>query len=185
MTVLRVILGVLIMLTAFDCLMFPPAGAVAFYIMVSVLMLVCGIAAIIHFIESKNREKVAKSHGIQYAGAGVGSLIAGIVSVVLSILALRSPEGSEVFFKIISILFGLFIIIHGISSITLAVLIKKTGVGGWVAMIILGILEIILGIFVIANTFASFIAIGVMVGVSMLIFGINLIFGVGMTPPEA
>jgi len=65
----------------------------------------------------------------------------------------------------------------GISNIILANMQRKVAAGGWLPLMILSILVTILGIVCIFNSFFSFIAIGTMVGISLLFFGVSLIVG--------
>ena len=177
MVVLRVIFGILIIIEGMNCIMVPALGAVGLYWMITSFMLMLGIFGIIHYIEDKNREKVAKQHGVQYMGAGAGCLIGAVIAVVLSVLGMTSLKGSAVLSTIFSVLFGLFITGLGITNIVFANIQKKIAAPGWFPLMILGIVVAVLGVVCIFNSFLSFTAMGVMIGIDMMAFGMTMIVG--------
>lgn len=176
MKALRIILGIIMVLGAASILTMPLMSSVALCWIISIIMLASGIISIIHFIEAKNAEKVAKKNGQAYLKTSVGNLIFGIAAVVISVLASSSVIGSALFMKLIATLFGLWIMLDGVSLIVLSTDLKKIAAPGWVAMMILGILLAIAGISCIVDGFASLVAIGTLFGISMMMSGMALIF---------
>lgn len=176
MKVLKVILGVIMIICAFSMLAMPALNTVLLCWMLSIFMLVGGIVSIIRFIEDKNAEKVAKKNGQPYLKTGIGSLIFGIVAIVLSILSRSSLEGGALFVKILSVLFGLWIVLDGVSMIIAGSNLKKLAASGWLAMMILGVLLVIAGIICIVDTFTGLTTFGVMLSLSVMMAGFGFIF---------
>jgi len=176
MSVLNIILGVLIVIGAGYVLAMPVISSIAICSILSFFMLVFGIAAIFGYVEAKSAEKVARKHGAAYLKTGIGSLIFGIAAVVLAILARSSIVGEVLFMQLVSTVFGVWILLDGVSLIVTALLVKKAGAPGWLASMILGILIVLSGIFCIINCFAGLTAIGVSFGISMLMSGMAMIF---------
>ena len=177
MTALRIILGILMVLCASSILAIPALSSVTLCWMISVLMLVSGIVSIIRFIEDKNAEKVAKNAGKPYFKTGIGSLLFGIAAVVVSILAGSSVIGELLFVRLISTLFGLWIVLNGISMVVMGSGLKKVAAPGWLAMIILGVLLALAGIVCVVDCFTGLTTMGVMFGISMMIAGFAFILG--------
>lgn len=179
MKAVKIILGILLMIASFYCVAFPGAGTVTLIWILAIAMLVSGLIGIINFILDKKAAKEASKKGIPYAGMGVGGLVAGIVAVVLSIIFMTTKGGATLFTSIIFIAFCLWIIISGISDIMLAVSLKNVKGSSWVALLILGILLAILGIFTIVNIYFGLFALGTLFGLSMLMFSVSLLCSVG------
>ena len=176
MEILRIILGILMVICAGSILSMPAIGSVALCWIISSVMLITGIVSIIRYIENKNAEKVAERAGIPYLKTGIGSLLFGIAAVIISILARNSVIGETVFVQVISILFGLWIVMDGISVLVLGSGLKKIALPGWLAIMILGVFLVISGIICIVDCFASLTTMGVMFGISMMMAGFAFIF---------
>jgi len=176
MKVLKVILGIIMILCACSILAMPALNTIVLCWMLSIFMLVGGIVSIIRFIEDKNAEKVAKKNGQPYLKTGIGSLIFGIVAIILSILSRSSADGGILFIKIVCVLFGLWVVLDGISMIIAGVGLKKIAERGWLAMIILGVLLVLAGLFCIVDSFAGLVAVGVMFAISVMMVGFGFIF---------
>lgn len=174
MVVFKILFGILMIFGGCSLLTMPGFfTALPLCWMLSIFMLVGGIVAIIRYIEDKNAENVAKKNGAAYAKTGVGSLIFGIAAVVLAVLARSSETGAEIFIKIVAVLFGLWIVLDGVSFFAAGLNLKKVAVGGWLGMIIIGVLLILAGIFCVVNSFVSLTAIGTVFGISMVMAGVT------------
>jgi len=177
MTVLRIILGILMVCGASSVLTIPAVYSVAICWMISFFMLINGIIAIVSYIENKNAEKVLDRNGVPHLKTGIGSLLFGIASVVVSILARSSVIGEVLFMQIISSLYGLWIMLSGVSMVVGGINIKKLALPGWLGAIVLGIMMALAGAFCIVDCFAGLTAVGTMFGISMMMDGFALIFG--------
>lgn len=175
MVVLKIILGILMVLCGCSILTIPAFSSITLCWMISFFMLIAGIASIIMYIEAKNAEKVAAKAGVPTLGVGVGGLIFGIAAIIISILARSSTIGEELFIRLVSTLFGLWIVLEGISMITVGSGMKKVALPGWLASIILGILLAIAGIICIVDCYVGLTTMGVMFGISMMMAGFSFI----------
>ena len=93
-------------------------------------------------------------------------IITGVLSVVLGVLLLAMPS---LLSTIIVLALGLWIILTGINTIRLALAVKAEGYG-WV--LLMGILDIILGLVLLFNPFESSISLIVLVGIVMMVHSV-------------
>lgn len=162
-------------LGACSILTMPALGSITLCWMISFVMLITGIVSIVRYIEDKNAEKVAEKAGIPHFNTGIESLLFGLASIVVSILARNSAIGEAVFVQIVSVLFGLWIVLYGVSMLVLGSGMKHIALPGWLATMIVGILLVISGVFCIIDCFMSLTAMGVMLGISMMMAGFAFI----------
>lgn len=175
MVVLKIILGILMVICGGSILAVPAFSSVTLCWMISFFMLVAGIASVIWYIEAKNAERVAAKAGVPALGVGVGGLVFGIAAIIISILARSSAIGEELFIRLISTLFGLWIVLEGVSLITVGSGMKKIALPGWLTTIILGVLLTIAGIICIVDCYVGLTTMGVMFGISMMMAGFAFI----------
>ncbi len=176
MVILRIMLGILMIVCACYVLAMPALSSVALCWIISFFMLITGIVTIIRYIENKNAERVAESIGIPHLKTGVGSLLFGIAAVIVSVLARNSVIGEAVFVQIISTLFGLWIVLEGISMLILGSGLKKIAAPGWLVIMIMGAFLTVSGIVCIVDCFTGLTAMGVMFGISMMMSGFAFLF---------
>ncbi len=171
MKILRIILGILMVCCAMSVLTVPAVSGLVLTWIIPIFLLVTGVFTIVRFIENKNAENIAKKNGTYYVKTDIGSLIFGIVAIALFILARTSIIGSVIFEKVITILYGVWIALNGISLIVCGNGLKKLAQPGWVAMIILGVLLVLSGIACAVNIFVALSTIGILFGISMMMNG--------------
>ena len=95
-------------------------------------------------------------------------LFPGILSVILGVILLCNPE---ILTNTFGIIMGIWIIISCINSIRVAFAIKgKSPL--WILLFIIGILDLIVGLFVVFNPFASMITATLYVGIMIIIHSI-------------
>ena len=162
-------------LCAGSILALPALSSVTLCWMISFAMLITGIVSIIRYIEDKNAEKVAEKAGVPHFKTGIESLLFGLASVVISVLARNSVIGEAVFVQIISTLFGLWIVLDGVSMLVLGSGMKKIALPGWLAAMIMGALLVISGVVCVVDCFTGLTAMGVMFGISMMMAGFAFI----------
>lgn len=94
-------------------------------------------------------------------------LILSIVTVALGIFCLVYPDTVQ---GIMTVLFGLFIVIDSASSLSDSVYCAKADVKGWLLLFLLSLLTIILGVAVMFSTFDTVV---VFAGCSLIVEGVR------------
>lgn len=107
---------------------------------------------------------------------GAFGLVVGIAAAVVSILAIFVPGIQAVLDLIILIIFTIWMIIDGISSIAESLAMKKASASkSWILALVLGIIMLILGIYGICNLIFAARVIGITMGIMLMSYGIKLI----------
>lgn len=124
-------------------------------------MLFSGIMEIVLYVKGRDVMK----------GAG-WFLLDGVLAVILSVLLIANQA-----FTLLSLpfLFAMWLLFSGVFRFVSAFDLKKAGVPGWGWVMAVGILLAVGGIFSLADPLASLIAIGWMVGVSLIFEGVDTI----------
>lgn len=97
---------------------------------------------------------------------GAHLLIVGIMLILLGTFCLTNPEN---IMKVLTVLFGLYIVIDGTTSIVDSVYCAKAKIKGWGLLLVLAILSIGLGT---AVMFSTFDTIMIFAGCSLIIDGV-------------
>ena len=97
---------------------------------------------------------------------GANLLIVGIMLILLGTFCLTNPEN---IMKVLTVLFGLYIVIDGATSIVDSVYCAKAKIKGWGLLLVLAILSIGLGT---AVMFSTFDTIMIFAGCSLIIDGV-------------
>lgn len=97
---------------------------------------------------------------------GTHLLIVGIMLILLGTFCLTNPEN---IMKVLTVLFGLYIVIDGATSIVDSVYCAKAKIKGWGLLLVLAILSIGLGT---AVMFSTFDTIMIFAGCSLIIDGV-------------
>ena len=97
---------------------------------------------------------------------GAHLLIVGIMLILLGTFCLTNPEN---IMKVLTVLFGLYIVIDGATSIVDSVYCAKAKIKGWGLLLVLAILSIRLGT---AVMFSTFDTIMIFAGCSLIIDGV-------------
>jgi uncharacterized membrane protein HdeD (DUF308 family) len=105
-------LGVLVIILSLISMAFPVATGIFLLIFLAVVLLFDGISRVIHGIADKSSDKPSR----------IFSIVAGVISIVLSIMIIASPFLGAVF---ISILLSISLLIVGIQMITSGVLGRR------------------------------------------------------------
>lgn len=162
MTVLSIILGVLLIIGGISLMFTPLATFLGVGYFVIILFFVLGIFGIIRAI-------MDKKFGLEFAFS--------ILSLILGILGLVIPGTAAMNNFIILFFAAAWFLVHGVMTIIKSIGGKKLGVStGMVVLgVILGVLELVLGIYSIAHPFVLAFAIGILIGFYFIEAGINLI----------
>lgn len=159
MVVLSVILGVILIMGGISCLFSPGETFIAAGFVIMILLLVYGIVGVVRVIR-----KVS----------GPLELIPSILAIIIGIIAIFKPGTSLVIDSLMVILFAVWFIIQGITSIVVSIKMRKES-KGWVLGLIIGIIGTILGIISLVNPIVSALAIGILVSIYLIEAGMSMI----------
>lgn len=155
------------------CMLFPGKTFLSSALIVAILLGIMGVCSIFEFASSRERRDEAGRKKL--AANGVLQLVLGIGAAVLSILAVFYAPVRAVLDVIILIIFIFWLIYSGTIGIFRAVRAKKSGVKMWAVSFVMSILLIVTGLYAATHLIYAAFAIGYMIGISLLIYGIRLI----------
>ncbi len=167
------ILGGFSIFGAVYCMFFPGATFLSSSLIVAILLGVMGICSIFEFATNKAEKNTEGRKKL--AANGVIQLIFGIGAAVLSVLAMFIPWVRAMLDIMILIMFVCWMIYAGIAGIFGAVAVKKLGSKIWVFSLIMNILLIVTGLYAATHLLYAAFAIGYMIGVALLVYGVRLI----------
>lgn len=172
MKVINGIIGVLSIFGALYCLFFPGLSFINIGWVITTILGIFGICSIIFYFTKKKIYKNLMIEGIH----GVFGLVVGIAAAVVSMLAIFVPGIQAVLDLIILVIFTVWMIIDGISSIAESLAMKKASTSkSWILALVLGIIMLILGIYGICNLIFAIRFIGITIGIMLMSYGIKLI----------
>ena len=125
--------------------------------------IVAGIYIIIHGIVLM--ALAFSTHTIYTPFFGVMS---GLLSIILGVVLVSMPSILPVIF---TIALGIWIILSSINVISIAITVKKE-YSNWCLLLLLGIIDLICGIIILFNSFASLISLVVLSGVIIMVHSI-------------
>ena len=154
MSVIAIIIGIFM-------IMYPATSLATLGVIISIFLVINGIVLIALDVK-------AWTYDIPFDG-----LLQGALCIVLGVLLFRNPDSLSAY---IGIALGIWIIVSAISGIKMAFLLRKTD-APWVLMIIMGILNILLGIVVLYIPDFYSMTLTVATGIAMIAHSIlNIIF---------
>ncbi len=112
--------------------------------------------------------------GWLFAGKAEREISILVWSLLTSILGILMLTNVDSIMKIITIIFGLWIIMTGITLSSNGWRLKKAGFFGWVLLVI-GILSIICGVFILTNMEAGAAGISTILAIQIFLSGIGLV----------
>lgn len=169
------ILGVFAILGAVYCLCFPGATFLSSSVVVAILLGVLGVCSIFEYATNRNKEDKSDKGLI---ANGVLGLILGIGCAVTSVLAMFIPWVRAMLDIMILIMFVFWLIYAGVTGIFGAIAQKKLGGKMWVLSLVMAILLIVTGLYGASHLLYAAFAIGYMIGIELLVYGIRLIMSV-------
>lgn len=107
-----------------------------------------------------------------------GYLLKSVVMCAAGIFIITRPD---FIFNVLAIIFGLYLLTDGISSLRNSVAMKNYGASKWVGSLIMAILTIILGLVLIVNPLASTKIAVTALGIALVISGILSIYNGAVT----
>jgi len=167
------ILGFFSILGAVYCILFPGATFLSSSLIVAILLGIMGICSIFEF--ATNRERKEEQGRKKLVANGVVGLIFGIAAAVLFVLAIFVPSVRAIMDIIILLMFVFWLIYAGVIGIFKAVALKKHGGKMWVFSLVMSILLVVTGLYGATHLVYAAFAIGYMIGIELLVYGIRLI----------
>lgn len=172
MKVINGIVGVLSIFGAIYCLFFPGLSFINIGWVITTILGIFGICSIIFYFTKKKMYENLMIEGIH----GVFGLVVGIAAAVVSILAIFVPSIQAVLDLIILIIFAIWMILDGVSSIAESFAMKKASTSkSWILALVLGIIMLIFGIYGICHLIFVARFIGITMGIMLMSYGIKLI----------
>lgn len=95
-------------------------------------------------------------------------IMSGILSIIVGIILVAMPN---VLSTVFAIALGIWIILSSVNIISISISVRK-GVSNWYLWLLLGIIDLICGIIILFNPFASSISIVVLGGIIMMIHSV-------------
>lgn len=132
-------------------------------ISLQVVSIVFGIYIIIHGVALIVLDFMAHNAYIPFHG-----IMSGILSIIVGIILVAMPN---VLATVFTLALGIWIILSSINVISIAISVRK-GVSNWYLWLIFGIIDLICGIIIMFNPFASSISIVILGGVIMMIHAV-------------
>lgn len=125
--------------------------------------IVLGIYVIAHGIALIVLDFMAHNIYISFHG-----IMSGILSIIVGLILVAMPDILPVVF---AIALGIWIILSSINTISISISVRK-GVSNWYLWLLLGIIDLICGIIILFNPFASSISIVVLGGIIMMVHSV-------------
>ncbi len=125
--------------------------------------IIAAIYIILYGIVLISLDVKASKYYIPYDG-----MLPGILSILIGILLIAKPNILSTLFTIV---IGVWIALASINSIKMSIILKTTA-APWFFLLLLGIIDLILGIIVVFNPFAASLSIAVFAGIMIVIHAI-------------
>ena len=99
-----------------------------------------------------------------------GELILGVVLVGIGLFSFLNPGG---IFAILPIIFGILVLVEGISKLQRALMLRRYGYPRWVAALVLAIAIMVLGVVLVLNPFGALVMTVRVLGAVILVDGLT------------
>lgn len=168
MKILAIIMGVLLAIGGFYCMFAPVATYEALIWLFAIGIVVDGVARIVVWNEQRK------------AGVASGwTLAGGILSIILGVLLLSNIVLNIITGIFLAYVIAIGMVIGGITRIVAAFQIRNAGPfagqSSWVAILALGLLTTIIGVWFVINPGAVVLTVGFLMGLSIVFSGIALV----------
>ena len=150
--VIYTVLGLILLLR-------PGVSASIFCTALGLVLIACGAADIVIFLTHRDGSLYAAFH-----------LTAGIILIIVGIYIMNRPGLVSV---VIPRIIGILICIHGISNLTDAMTLRRSGYVRWTAALGLGLLTLLLGGLLVCNPFGAYATVVRIIGCFLLYDGIS------------
>lgn len=129
-------------------------------ISLEIIGIIVGIYVIVFGVVLIGLSFTSRSFSVPFFG-----VMTGILSVILGIALLAMPH---LLSTILAIVLGIWIIISSVDIISISITVKKE-YSGWFWLLLLGIIDLVCGVIILFNPFASSISIAIVGGVVIMI----------------
>lgn len=150
----NIIISLLSILIGVLCICLPKQSADTLCIIFGSFLIAIGVTLIIRFF-------------VTDIYLGEYSLILGISELIIGIFCLIKPTTIQ---SILTVLFGLYILIDSVITLSDSITMQKAKISGWLPLLILSILTCLLGIIIMFSYFKTVI---IFAGISLIIEGIK------------
>lgn len=154
------IASVFMILSGILCIIYPVSTTYFIEVVASVALLAFGIWEVVRYIQRP-----------AFMRSGV-SLASGILNIILAILLLTSP--AEEMLSSFGFLFGFNLLMLGFEQMTASGRFRAVGISGTGWIVADGIMNILIGIFLLFTPIASILAVSFMLALYLIFGGINL-----------
>ncbi len=166
MKVISIILGILLIMAGIFMVMTPGITYTSMSWMIGCLLILAGANG---FVQYFSADKTAKKP--------VWELIFGILSLILGGIVLINPMTGLLVELALTYAFDFWLILGGITRVGHAFTMRKNKERNWGWSIAMGILSVVVGVYALFHIGTLALAIGMMVGVAVMMSGFNLISG--------
>ena len=135
-----------------------------------------GIYIILHGIALIVLDFMLNNHYLPFYG-----IMSGILSIVVGIILIAMPNLLSTIF---AIALGLWVVLSSINIISTSIAVRK-GVSKWYLFLILGIVDLISGIIILFNPFASSISIVMLGGIILMVHSVVTVVDMIMIKKDA
>lgn len=161
MATLIMILGILMVIFGALCAFTPLATLTAAGFFIAAVLIVSGVMGIIS--------------GIRYRFYGL-NFVVSLLALALGVIAVLRPGGIEAIDRLLIILFAIWLLVRGCTSISVSLRLKKLRISSdWIWGFIIGVLAIALGIVSFIQPVIPAMTIGILIGLFFIEEGINTI----------
>lgn len=162
MNVVIIILSILLILGGIACIATPMITFLGLGYVVMFLLIVYGIMAIVKAVSEKK-------YGVDFV-FGILSVIAGVAAAVLPGMELSTD-------MMLLMIAAVWLLVQGIMAIVTAFQLKKLSEGNkWIWGLVLGILEVIVGVYSFIHPMVLAFTMGMLVGIYFIESGLSMIF---------
>ncbi|MCD7836646.1 MAG: DUF308 domain-containing protein [Lachnospiraceae bacterium] len=151
--------GILYIILGIIALALPETMEKTIGYLLGVVLIIAGGISIISYLLRDVRENYYRD-----------DFVFGLVEIVIGIIVLLKVE---IIISLIPILFGILVIISGCTKLQDAVDMKRMNYAGWIAMLILALINIVLGLVLIFNPFAAVELMFRVIGIGLIFSGIT------------
>ncbi len=169
MRVVSIILGILLVLAGMFMVVTPGATYASMSWVIGFLLILVGVNELAQYFAAGKTGK-----------RSTWELVGGILSLVLGALVLFNPMLGIFVELSMTYAFDIWLIIGGILRIARAFEMRKTKEKNWGWVLTMAILSVVVGVYALFHIGTLMLAIGIMVGVSVMMSGFNLIAGSSM-----
>ncbi len=163
MKALSVVLGVIMLICGFMCVVTPFATFLFAGYLIGILLLVFGIIGLIMAVSNKS---------------GALQIILCVLAAVVGFIAIVRPGGTLIIDGILIILVAIWLLLQGIILIVMSVKNRKSN-GLWFLGIIVGVLALLLGAYSLGHPMFAAIATGLLIGFYFMQIGLSMIIMAG------